>query len=46
MDNTTVGMTMLVVGMGGTLLILWLLSLLIGGLTRLASPRRKGGGHD
>ena len=35
MDNTTFGMTMLVVGMGGTLLILWLLSLLIGGLAAL-----------
>jgi len=46
MDNMTFGLTMLVVGMGGTLLTLWLLSILIGGLTRLARPRRKGGGHE
>lgn len=35
MDNFTFGLTMLLVGMGGTLLTLWLLSLLIKGLTQL-----------
>jgi Na+-transporting methylmalonyl-CoA/oxaloacetate decarboxylase gamma subunit len=35
MSNLTFGLTMLVVGMGGTLLTLWLLTLLIRGLTAL-----------
>ncbi len=30
MDNWTFGITMIVVGMGGTLLTLWILSLLMG----------------
>lgn len=35
MDNFTFGLTMLLVGMGGTLLTLWLLTLLIKGLSVL-----------
>lgn len=35
MDNTTFGLTMLLVGMGGTLLTLWFLAILIGWLTRV-----------
>lgn len=35
MDNFTFGLTMLLVGMGGTLLTLWLLTLLIQGVTLL-----------
>jgi Na+-transporting methylmalonyl-CoA/oxaloacetate decarboxylase gamma subunit len=29
MDNTTFGVTMLIVGMGGTILALWILSLIM-----------------
>jgi hypothetical protein len=32
---------MLIVGMGGTLLTLWILAILIGWLTRLCQPPRK-----
>ena len=46
MDNTTFGITMLLVGMGGTLLTLWILAILIGGLTRLCQPSGKGGSHE
>jgi len=35
MDNWTFGVTMLVVGMGGTLLTLWLLSLIMGVLKKI-----------
>ena len=35
MDNLTFGLTMLIVGMGGTLLTLYLLTLLIRALTAL-----------
>ncbi|MGQ9646847.1 MAG: OadG-related small transporter subunit [Thermodesulfobacteriota bacterium] len=35
MDNWTFGITMIVVGMGGTLLTLWILSLLMGFLKRV-----------
>jgi len=35
MDNWTFGITMIVVGMGGTLLTLWILSLLMSGLKRV-----------
>lgn len=35
MSQLTFGLTMLVVGMGGTLLTLWLLTLLIRGVTAL-----------
>jgi Na+-transporting methylmalonyl-CoA/oxaloacetate decarboxylase gamma subunit len=38
MNNLTFGLTMLVVGMGGTLVTLWLLTLLIRGLTALLPP--------
>lgn len=37
MDNWTFGITMIVVGMGGTLLTLWLLSILMG-ILRKAFP--------
>ncbi|MEI6675621.1 MAG: OadG-related small transporter subunit [Verrucomicrobiota bacterium] len=46
MDNVTFGLTMLLVGMGGTLLTLWLLAILMGGLTRLCQPRAKGVHHE
>lgn len=46
MDNTTFGLTMLLVGMGGTLLTLWILAILIGWLTRLCQPSAKGGAHE
>jgi Na+-transporting methylmalonyl-CoA/oxaloacetate decarboxylase gamma subunit len=39
MSTFTFGATMLVVGMGGTLLTLYLLTLLIRGLTRLLPAR-------
>jgi hypothetical protein len=35
MDNWTFGITMVVVGMGGTLLTLWVLSLVMGILKRV-----------
>lgn len=35
MDNITFGLTLLVVGMGGTLLTLWLLTLVIHLLVRI-----------
>lgn len=38
MDNVTFGLTMLIVGMGGTLLTLWLLGLLLRLMTRLLPP--------
>lgn len=38
MSNTTFGLTMLIVGMGGTLLTLWLLGLLLTALTKLFPP--------
>ena len=41
MDNTTFGLTMLLVGMGGTLLTLWILSILIGWLTRICKEGGK-----
>jgi Na+-transporting methylmalonyl-CoA/oxaloacetate decarboxylase gamma subunit len=40
MDNWTFGITMIVVGMGGTLLTLWILSLLMSVLKR-AFPYKK-----
>ncbi len=39
MSQLTFGFTMLIVGMGGTLLTLWLLTLLIRGLTALLAHR-------
>jgi Na+-transporting methylmalonyl-CoA/oxaloacetate decarboxylase gamma subunit len=35
MDNWTFGMTMVIVGMGGTLLTLWILSLIMSVLKRV-----------
>ncbi len=35
MDNWTFGITMIIVGMGGTLLTLWILSLLMSVLKKL-----------
>jgi Na+-transporting methylmalonyl-CoA/oxaloacetate decarboxylase gamma subunit len=35
MDNWTFGITMIIVGMGGTLLTLWILSLLMSFLKRV-----------
>lgn len=46
MDNTTFGLTMLVVGMGGTMLTLFVLSVLIGWLTRICQKMEEGGGAD
>jgi Na+-transporting methylmalonyl-CoA/oxaloacetate decarboxylase gamma subunit len=40
MNNLTFGLTMLVVGMGGTLITLWLLTLVIRGLTALFPPAK------
>lgn len=39
MDNKTFGLTLLLVGMGGTMLTLYLLTLLIGLITRLLPVR-------
>ena len=38
MDNLTFGLTMLIVGMGGTLLTLFLVTLIIRGLTSAFPP--------
>lgn len=46
MDNITFGLTMLLVGMGGTLLTLWVLALLIGLLNRLCQSKAEGGNHE
>jgi hypothetical protein len=35
MDNWTFGITMLIVGMGGTILTLWILSLIMGLLKKI-----------
>ena len=35
MDNWTFGITMVIVGMGGTLLTLWILSLIMSGLKKV-----------
>jgi hypothetical protein len=46
MDNTTFGLTMLICGMGGTLLTLWIMSLVMTALGRLfpekAEPKKEG----
>jgi Na+-transporting methylmalonyl-CoA/oxaloacetate decarboxylase gamma subunit len=42
MDNFTFGMTMLICGMGGTLLTLWILSLVMTLLGRLFPERPEG----
>jgi hypothetical protein len=45
MDNTTFGLTMLICGMGGTLLTLWIMSLVMTALGRLfpekAEPKKE-----
>jgi len=43
MDNLTFGITMIVVGMGGTLLTMWVLSLLMGLLGKLFPFRKEEG---
>lgn len=43
MNNITFGLTMLLVGMGGTLLTLWFLAILIGWLTRFTQSKEEGG---
>jgi hypothetical protein len=41
MDNWTFGITMLVLGMGGTLLTLWILSLLMSLLKKIFPYRKE-----
>ncbi len=41
MDNLTFGITVLVVGMGGTIITLWVMSLIMGLLTRIF-PYKEG----
>ncbi len=41
MDNWTFGVTMIIVGMGGTLLTLWILSVIMSVLKK-AFPLKKG----
>jgi len=45
-DNFTFGLTMLLVGMGGTLLTLWLLTLIIKGITQLFPVEDKKNEND
>jgi hypothetical protein len=45
MDNWTFGMTMLIVGMGGTLFTLWIFSLLMI-LLKKAFPEKKEEGNS
>jgi hypothetical protein len=42
MDNLTFGITVLVVGMGGTIITLWVMSLIMRLLTRIF-PHKEGG---
>ena len=46
MDNLTFGLTMLLVGMGGTLLTLWLIALIISLMTRLLQPKPRRRQHE
>jgi hypothetical protein len=46
MDNLTFGLTMLIVGMGGTLITLWTLAILIGWLTRICQSKEEGGSRE
>jgi Na+-transporting methylmalonyl-CoA/oxaloacetate decarboxylase gamma subunit len=46
MNNITFGLTMLLVGMGGTLLTLWFLAILIGWLVRFCQTSEKGRNHE
>jgi Na+-transporting methylmalonyl-CoA/oxaloacetate decarboxylase gamma subunit len=41
MDNWTFGITMIVVGMGGTILTLWILSLLMSILSKVFPYRKE-----
>lgn len=41
MENSTFGITMIVVGMGGTLLTLWILSLLMNVLKKIFPYRKE-----
>ncbi len=43
MDNWTFGVTMVVVGMGGTLLTLWILSLIMSALEKLFPFKKEEG---
>jgi Na+-transporting methylmalonyl-CoA/oxaloacetate decarboxylase gamma subunit len=43
MDNWTFGITMIVVGMGGTLLTLWILSLLMSVLKKVFPYKKEEG---
>ena len=43
MDNWTFGITMIIVGMGGTLLTLWILSLIMSGLKKAFHYRKEEG---
>lgn len=45
MDNFTFGITMLICGMGGTLLTLWIMSLVMGLLGRLFPEKPAGKGE-
>ena len=42
MDNVTFGITMLVAGMGGTLLTLWIMSLIMTALGKLFPAKAEG----
>jgi Na+-transporting methylmalonyl-CoA/oxaloacetate decarboxylase gamma subunit len=44
MSNLSFGLTLLVIGMGGTLITLWLLTLIIRVLTTLLPPAETDGG--
>lgn len=46
MDNWTFGITMLVVGMGGTLLTMWVLSLLMGMLKKVFPYKKEEEGKS
>ena len=46
MDNWTFGITMVVVGMGGTLLTLWILSLLMSVLKKAFPLKKEGEGKQ
>lgn len=45
MNNITFGLTMLLVGMGGTLLTLWFMAILIGWLIRVCQASTEGGNN-
>ncbi|MBS3919702.1 MAG: hypothetical protein KG012_12545 [Deltaproteobacteria bacterium] len=44
MDNWTFGITMIIVGMGGTILTMWVLSLLMGLLRKLFPYKKEEAG--